>query len=71
MILFHYALGAKSQFHLVYVFVFFLPSPPSLFLGTYRNIIRQKKSLLNEIILQHTSISNTNDVSISMKYNSL
>lgn len=30
MILFHYALGAKSQFHLVYVFVFFLSLSASL-----------------------------------------
>lgn len=52
MILFHYALGAKSQFHLVYVLVFF-PLSASLFNNIYR---WQKKSVSNEIILQHIHI---------------
>ena len=51
MILFYYALGAKSQFHLV-VSAFLR----SYFLQDMEENMGKKKSVPNEIILQHIYI---------------
>lgn len=70
MILFYYALGAKSQFHLV---VFLCVCVCSFFVCARYGEKYYKKKICTETKSYYNiiSISDTNDVSISMKYSSL